>query len=124
VNAAIRALVGHDLISQKAYQAIAGLAGEKLLMDLDSDRPFDRELPILGDVFRIRMDSWLPTDTFRRASFGHVILGRKPILFIERGASLVWLGPDGRAHVAYAGGLYAPQPRFRIPAPTSRLARM
>jgi hypothetical protein len=122
VNAAIRELVGHNLISDKAYQAIAGLAGEKLLMDLDSDRPFDRNLAIRGDVFRIRMDAWLPTDTFRRASFGHVVLNRQPILLIERGASLVWLGNDGQPHVAYAGGLYAPQPRFRIPVPTSRLA--
>jgi hypothetical protein len=51
-----------------------------------------------------------------------VILDRRPILLVERGASLVWLDADGRPHVAYAGGLFAPQPRFRIPVPTSRLA--
>ena len=75
-----------------------------------------------GDSFRVRMDAWLPADTFRRGSFGHVLLGRERILFVERGVSLVWLGRDGRPVVAYAGGIFAPQPRFRIGVPTSRLA--
>jgi hypothetical protein len=68
------------------------------------------------------MDSWLPTDTFRRGGFGHVLLGRTRILFIERGVSLVWLGRDGQPVVSYAGGIFAPRPRFRIGVPTSRLA--
>jgi hypothetical protein len=122
VRAATQALGGRARLGEGAYQALAGVAGDKPQIQLDANRPFIRDVAIAGDVFRIRMDAWLPTDTFRRGSFGHVILRHRPILFVERGVSLVWLGDDGRAHVAYAGGLYAPQPRFRIPAPTSRLA--
>jgi hypothetical protein len=122
VRAAVRALTGRDVPGRGAFQLVAGVAGDRPLLQVDSERPFRRDVSIAGERFDIRMDSWLPTDTFRRASFGHVILGRRPILQIERGASLVWLGADGSPRVLYAGGLYAPQPRFRIPAPTSRLA--
>ena len=45
------------------------------------------------------------------------------VLVIERGVSLVWFGADGSPETAYVSGLYAPQPRFRIPAAASRLAR-
>jgi hypothetical protein len=121
VRDAIRSLSGRDLLSDRAYQVVAGVAGEAPLLHLDADRPFIRDVAIAGDTFHIRMDSWLPTDTFRRASFGHVILGRRPILLVERGASLVWMAGNG-PEVTYAGGLYAPQPRFRIPVPAFRLA--
>jgi hypothetical protein len=122
VGAAVRALTGRDDRSGAPYEVYAGVAGEAPALHVSTAHPFIRDVAIAGDSFRIRMDSWLPTDTFRRASFGHVILDRRPILLVERGASLVWLDADGRPHVAYAGGLFAPQPRFRIPVPTSRLA--
>jgi hypothetical protein len=124
VGAAVSALTGRDARKGQAFEVFAGVAGEPPLLHTASEHPFISDVAIAGDTFRIRMDSWLPTDTFRRASFGHVILDRHPILFVERGASLVWLGSDGAPHVAYAGGLFAPQPRFRIPVPTSRLARL
>jgi hypothetical protein len=122
VGGAIRSLTGRDLLSDRAYQVVAGVAGEAPLLHLEADRPFIRDVAIAGDTFHIRMDSWLPTDTFRRASFGHVILARRPILMVERGASMVWMAGDGNPQVAYAGGLLAPQPRFRIPVPAFRLA--
>jgi hypothetical protein len=59
------------------------------------------------------MEGWIPFETFRRAGFGHVVLDRTPVLIVERGVSLAVL--DGREPL-YAGGLYEPQPRFRIPA--------
>ena len=68
------------------------------------------------------MDSWLTMDTFRRAGFGHVIHGREHALIVERGVSLLWLPPGGSARTAYAAGLYAQQPRFRIPTAIMSLA--
>jgi hypothetical protein len=122
IGAAVQALTGRDNRTGQTYEVFAGVAGEAPLLHAGSATPFVRDLSIAGDDFRIRMDAWLPTDTFRRGSFGHVLRDRHRVLFIERGASLTWIAGDGTAHVAYAGGLYAPQPRFRIPAPTSRLA--
>jgi hypothetical protein len=122
VGAALRALTNRDDRNSRPFEVFAGVAGEPPVLHIGSAHPFVRDISIAGESVRIRMDSWLPSDTFRRASFGHVFLGRQPILFIERGASLVWLGDGGVPHVVYAGGLYAPQPRFRIPVPTSRLA--
>jgi hypothetical protein len=61
------------------------------------------------------MESWLPTDTIRRAGFGQVVVGRRHVLTLERGVSVVGLGGDGRAaQVEYASGLLAPLPRFRV----------
>jgi len=97
------------------YQAIAGVAGEPAAVRQQANRPFRRDLTLAGDRLTIRIEAWLPDDTFRRAGFGQVISGRKRILTIERGASLVWLAASGETHVAYAAGLYAPRPRFRIP---------
>ena len=122
IGAAVRELTGRDNRTGQTYEVFAGVAGDAPLLHTGSATPFVRDLSIAGDDFRIRMDAWLPTDTFRRGSFGHVLRDRHRVLFIERGASLTWIAGDGTAHVAYAGGLYAPQPRFRIPAPTSRLA--
>ena len=71
------------------------------------------------------MDSWLPTDTFRRPGFGHVLRGRDHILTLERGVNLIWLRSDGSAAPPYyAHSLFARQPRFRIPAATLQLAQI
>jgi hypothetical protein len=79
---------------------------------------------VLDEPFTVRMDSWVGIDTFRRAGFGHVLRGREHVLIIERGVSLVWFGPDGRAaEPVYVAGLYASRPRFRIPADAPRLAQ-
>jgi hypothetical protein len=57
----------------------------------------------------IRMESWLPTDTIRRAGFGHVVVNRQHALTLERGISFVALGPGGGP--IYGSGLLAPIPR-------------
>jgi hypothetical protein len=85
-------------------------------------RPFRESFSLLDDRFTIRMDSWVPFDTFRRGGFGHVLRGREHLLTVERGVSLVWLNRDGTSTTAYAGGLYAMKPRFRIPASGTRFA--
>jgi hypothetical protein len=106
-----------------AYELIAGLSGEAPLVSRESDRPFEQRFAIAGDRFVARMDSWLPVDTFRRAGFGQVIRGREHVLILERGANLVWFDRDGVAsRPQYAGSLYAPRPRWRIPAAAPQLA--
>lgn len=100
-----------------AYEVLIGRAGDAPLVYRASDEPFRRRLRLPEGVFDIRIDSWLALETFRRGGFGHVILDRRHIMALERGASLTWLDRDGRAaEPVYAAGLYAPQPRFRIPA--------
>ena len=98
------------------FQVWAGIAGEPGGYHRAADRPFRDSFSILGDAFAIRMESWLPFETFRRAGFGHVLRAREPILTVERGVSLVWFGRDGSPSVAYAAGLYAPRLRARLPA--------
>jgi hypothetical protein len=102
------------------YQVWAGLAGEREPQYLARDRPFDAPLTIAGDRFGLRIDGWVPFDDFRRGGFGRVLRGREPLLIIERGASLVWLNGDSSARTVYSDGLYAPAPRFRIPADSAQ----
>jgi hypothetical protein len=104
------------------YEVWAGLAGDPPVLHRVEDRPFRETVSILGDSFAIHLDAWLPFDTFRRGGFGRVLHGRTPILTIERGVSLVWLSSNGLSRTVYAAGLYAPKPRFRIPASLPREA--
>jgi hypothetical protein len=102
--------------SGNLFQVWAGLAGERGAMYQASDRPFRKSFPILGDPFSVRMESWLPFETFRRAGFGHVLRGHESVLTIERGVSLVSFEREDAPSVIYAAGLYAAKPRLRIPA--------
>ena len=106
------------------YRVIAGIAGEAPSYARADRHPFRETIRILDEPFTVRMESWLGTDTFRRAGFGHVQHGRQRPLIVERGVSLVWLTSNGDAETAYAAGLYANRPRFRIPAAATRLARL
>jgi hypothetical protein len=102
--------------SAARFQVWAGTSGEPGAVYRESNRPFRSAFSILGDRFGVRIESWLPFETFRRAGFGHVLRGREPVLTIERGISLVWFESDGSPVVSYAAGLYAPKARLRIPA--------
>jgi hypothetical protein len=107
-----------------AYRVIAGLVGERPTLTRAQDEPFRQEFRLLDDPFTVRMESWLPSDTFRRAGFGHVIRGREHVLTVERGVSLVWFNRDTRPSPAiYAASLYAPGRRYRIRSASSSLAR-
>jgi hypothetical protein len=108
----------------RLFQAMAGIAGETPALQRAEDRPFRQDVSLAGERFTIRMESWLPEDTFRRAGFGQVLHDRNRILIIERGASLVWLASSGEARTAYAAGLYAPRPRFRIQRARLELAAL
>jgi transmembrane protein TMEM260 (protein O-mannosyltransferase) len=109
--------------SRAAYELFAGSAGAPPRIHRASDRPFTEQFRLEDQDLLVRMDSWLPSDTFLRAGFGHVVRGRDHVLIIERGLSFVWLRPDGRpSQPYYAGSLFAPESRYRIPAATVRLA--
>lgn len=109
-------------VERAAYQVWAGVTGEQPAYYRASAWPFRDEVSLLGDMFTLRMDAWLPFDSFRRGGFGHVLRGRERVLIVERGVSLVVFGGDGSPRVAYEAGLYAPRPRFRIPAAQPRQA--
>ena len=117
-DAAVLTLAGSSAPrrSTSRFQIWAGVAGEPGAAHHESNRPFRKTFSILGDPFPVRIESWLPFETFRRAGFGHVLRGREHVLTIERGVSLVWFERDGSPEVAYAAGLYAPQARLRIPS--------
>jgi hypothetical protein len=102
--------------SAARFQVWAGASGEPGALYRQSNRPFRSAFTMLGDRFAVRLESWLPFETFRRAGFGHVLRGREAVLTIERGVSLVWFDSDGSPVVSYAAGLYAPTARLRIPA--------
>ena len=109
--------------SDASYEVWAGSLGEAPRLYRSSARPFRESVLIAGEPFTIRMDSWLPEDTFRRSGFAHVLHGRQHALIAERGISLLWLQRDGSPATYYGAGLYTPEPRFRILAPAAQLAR-
>jgi hypothetical protein len=125
-DAAVATLTGGRAPSRtgRAYDVLAGVAGERPSLHRAEERPFRQDVNVAGDRLTVRMESWLPEDTFRRAGFGQVLLGRERLLIIERGASLVWLTASGNPHVTYAAGLYAARPRFRIPRARLQLAAL
>jgi Protein of unknown function (DUF2723) len=111
------------LRSEASYEVWAGSLGEAPSLYRSSAHPFRQDVLIGGEPFTIRMDSWLPEDTFRRSGFAHVLHGREHALIAERGISLVWLQRDGSPATYYGAGLYTPEARFRILAPAAHLAR-
>jgi hypothetical protein len=107
-----------------AYQLIAGLAGEAPVITRSANHPFREDFRLLDDPFTVRMESWLPADTFRRAGFGHVIRGRERVLTLERGISLVWFDRYARpSSPVYSVSVYAPGERYRISSMSPSLAR-
>jgi hypothetical protein len=98
------------------YEVIAGIAGESPVYYRSATEPFRDRVALAEGTLDVRMDSWVSLETFRRGGFGHVVLDRDHLLFIERGVSLVWLDRQGRGEPFYAAGLYVPRPRFRVPA--------
>jgi hypothetical protein len=109
--------------TEGAYEVWAGSVGETPTLYRSSAHPFRESVLIGGEPFTIRMDAWLPEDTFRRGGFAHVLHGRRHALIAERGISLVWLQRDGSPAWYYGAGLYTPEARYRIPAPSARVAR-
>jgi len=105
------------------YQLVAGVTGEAPIVARGEDSPFRMDFRLLDDPFTVRMESWLPSDTFRRAGFGHVVRGREHVLTLERGVSLVWFDRNARAsNPIYAASVYSPGHRYRLSSASPSLA--
>ena len=99
------------------YVAVAGEVGRGTRLRVAGDEPFRRTVELEGRAVDIRMEAWLPTDSIRRAGFGHVISGRRHLLTLYRGLSFVSLTPEGGAGVrTWEGGQLMPQGRWIIKA--------
>jgi Protein of unknown function (DUF2723) len=105
------------------YQLMAGLTGETPIVARAEDSPFRMNFRLLEDPFTVRMESWLPSDTFRRAGFGHVLRGREHVLTLERGVSVVWFDRNARpSNPVYAASVYSPGHRYRLSSVSPSLA--
>ena len=107
----------------KTPSMVAGVTGEAPIVARGEDSPFRMDFRLLDDPFTVRMESWLPSDTFRRAGFGHVVRGREHVLTLERGVSLVWFDRNARAsNPIYAASVYSPGHRYRLSSASPSLA--
>jgi hypothetical protein len=119
LTAIVAALTGHTatLPTDSVYTVMVGRAGQRPALVRSESRPFRLRMSLSDMNVDVRMESWLPPDTIRRAGFGHVVVNRHHVLTLERGVSVVALGQNGERRLAgYASGLHAPEPRFRIRA--------
>jgi hypothetical protein len=107
----------------RRYQLMAGLVGDTPVVSRADDSPFRMNFRLLDDPFTVRMESWLPSDTFRRAGFGHVLRGRQHVLTLERGVSLVWFDRNASpSNPIYAASVYSPGHRYRLSSVSPSLA--
>ena len=96
----------------RLYTIVIGRAGEPPLLIRTEDRPF-RVRTTMGPLpIDVRMESWLPTDTIRRAGFGHVIVDRRHVLTLERGISFTEI--ERHIEPAYSSGLFEDIPRLLL----------
>jgi hypothetical protein len=95
------------------YTVVVGRVGERPALIESQDRPYRVRVRMEPYDFDIRMESWLPTDTIRRAGFGHVVVNRRHTLTLERGLSFVALGQGG-GDAIYGSGLFAPLARHIV----------
>ena len=117
VESALHILTGGRLTGPPAgdYVAIAGVAGAAPDLIVATDRPFSREVFLLGLRVEVRMESWLISDTIRRMGFGHVVAGREHTLIVERGVSFAAFDERGATiRTEYRSNIYAPQARYLI----------
>jgi len=96
----------------RQYNVIVGRVGDRPELVESADRPYRIRTRLEPFDIDVRMESWLPTDTIRRAGFGHVVVNGRHELTIERGISFRALGQGGET--LYDSGLYAPIPKLRL----------
>jgi hypothetical protein len=114
---AVALLTGRQatLPTDGVYTIMMGRVGEPPTRVVRERHPFRLEMRLDDLPVEVRMDSWIPGDTMRRAGFGHVIARHRHVLTLERGVSVVAFDGAGRPLLAtYASGLYAPPSRLRI----------
>ncbi|HKY20230.1 MAG TPA: DUF2723 domain-containing protein [Vicinamibacterales bacterium] len=96
----------------RQFTIVIGRAGTAPLLIKSEDRPYRLQMRVDPFQVDIRMEAWLPTDTIRRAGFGHVIVDRRHTLTLERGMSFATLEPGSEA--TYHSGLFSPIPRYTL----------
>lgn len=96
----------------RQYVAVAGRVGERPVLIESADRPYRVRARVEAYNVDIRMESWLPTDTIRRAGFGHVVVNRRHALTLERGLSFVALG--AAEGPIYQSSLFAPVRQYAL----------
>jgi hypothetical protein len=94
----------------RLYTIVVGRVGEPPALIRSEDRPFRVSTNIGALRVDVRMESWLPTDTIRRAGFGHVVVDRRHVLTLERGISFAEI--EGVAEPTYSSGLFEGIPRL------------
>lgn len=115
--AAWSALTGgsEDLPALRDYTVVVGRVGERPILVEAGDRPYRVHTRVGSLDFDIRMESWLPTDTIRRAGFGQVVVNHRHFLTLDRGISLAVVGASGAPNpVVYRSGIFAPIPRLLL----------
>lgn len=115
--AALRVLSGGAAVDRRPgdYAVIAGIAGRPPSVVRAADRPFRERATLDGVTADIRMESWLTSDTIRRMGFGHVIVGRRHTLIVERGISFAAFDAAGEPiTTAYFSGIFALPARYLI----------
>jgi hypothetical protein len=117
LSALVRVLTGGALpdTPSGAYVTLAGRSGDRPALVRQSDRPYRERLTIADVDIDVRMESWLSTDTIRRAGFGHVVANGRHALIVERGISLVTLDEQGRPNeTVYANNIFQAIDRFLV----------
>lgn len=116
LDRALGVLAGGSVeVDSGRYVVLAGRIGSQPSFVRSSNRPFRQRIDVAGTVFDVRMESWLPPDTIRRAGFGHVIVNRRRLLLLDRGVSVLVVDSDSRPLAReYLGGLFAPQERHVV----------
>lgn len=116
VRGALATLAGRAVaVPPGDYLAVVGVTGAAPIEVHAADRPFRVRAAVAGRTLDVRMESWLSTDTIRRPGFGHVVDGRRHLLAIDRGLSVVALAPDGAVRLrTWQGGMLTPQGRWVI----------
>ncbi len=105
------------------YNVIAGRIGHPPDLVQSSRTPFRTRAQVAGMTVEVRMESWLATDTIRRAGFGHVIVNGRHALTLERGLSGIALDVRGEPlGTSYEGGLFAVELRYRLARPSDETA--
>jgi hypothetical protein len=101
----IKVLTGSTMsdVPDAPYVTLAGRSGERPVFVRQSMRPFRDRLALAGIDLEVRMESWLSTDTIRRAGFGHVLANGRRVLVVERGISFVTLDPGGNDDSVFYG---------------------
>jgi hypothetical protein len=119
LDATVGQLTGGHLrsLASDGYAVIAGVVGSPPAIVNQARRPFRTRTGVDGVDVDIRMESWLDFDTIRRMGFGQVVAARHHTLIVERGISFSAFDQRGRViRAGYAGGLFAPEPRYVIAA--------